>query len=1531
VSAIEESKAQLLKWAKDATRSVAELSDACGRFPEVDRAIASHPSASGELLAKLSHSKDKATRARVAANPAAPPADLVRLAQQFPKEFLENPALDLLLLENPALLEEAPVSLLVRLLKSDRCPADFLIWAATRPEEKVQMAVVMTAAAPPQALQVLGQSRHEKVRQGVQARTVGSSQDISDPEDGFRQEVANRMRSMKSSELLEAWNAKDIGLPQWPLLPLLLRLDLAGALSTMASCSDATVLEHLFRGGEAWLREKVVKNPHAPGYLSDLLWRNQVGTPNVSAPGDSLGLAYFSDNARIAGDSSTPPHELTALSKDPLDVVRWLVARNPKTPPLVLDDLSEDFDSGVRQAAAENRSIPSPALEVLSKDSDAEVRRAVAGNPRTAAQVLHKLAGDSEDTVRWEISGNPSAPPDVLEVLSKESEWSVRLTIARNPGTPRKLRDQLLDALSKETEWSKRSVLADGQDDTKILETLARDPEGSVRRAVAENPITPLLSLEALAKDPEDSVRQAVAGNPSASARVLNVVAMHSDWGFRCHLVEGPGTRAEVLKALAKDSEKLVRRRVAENPSVPAKVFEALAKDSEELVRVAVAKNPSTPVKVLEALAQDSEGWVRVAVANNPSTPVKVLEGLAQDSEGSVRRAVAENPSTPMLILEALALDSHELVRSAVASNSGTPALVLEALANDPHEFVRQSVGRNLKSPQSLLQALAKDTCESVRLQVAWNSNILTPVLEQLSKDSSSKVRLAVAGKSNAAPQVLEAMANDTLLVRLELAGNPSTPAAALRKLAASSEVQILKKVVVHKAAADSLLALMIDDGQEEQVLASMLLNPAIAPELAGRVARILLSDVKPLASGYYKQQLTAAVPSMRHACAVGDTLHFGGKDPNKTVLAKRPMAALMALCAGPFIEPSRIARVAGSTDWLIRAAVARNMGTPEGLLKKLSSDAHPLVSTLAKTRSGGAAARVLAPEQSATSSVMDLSRAASEVFQRLRKDEKLSFIFTDCAWCDQGSVADLLRSLGECDKWGAMTSQALDLVLADLCQIERDAFLLKCTEAPSEVLRGVVAERADCPVAILRRLAKDKSAQVLEVVIRRLPAEELARVIPRIAARSGTEIEELSRLTVNVDLLRALSVSKSLFVRKGVAGNASSPPQVLENLLSDPEVRDELAKNPNTSPRFFVCKRNDSELRRWVAENSDAPSDLLEALLTDHDESVWSRTMQNPSARAVVIKYLSDRPYLFHVLPLELLRALSRNSDEEVRSAVACARHAPTAVLEALWNDPDAGVRSCVARNPRTPPQSIETLSTDPDAGVRCSVARNPKTPPQVLEAMSKDADQRVLAWVANNPSTPRTSMKALSRSPNPISPLSLAEDAATPAAVLRELAVDRDKEVRLAVASNPGTPSDLLAVLADDADSDIRRLAALNPFTPPAQIEKYLSNWVSAIRTAIHRERVDAPKGSGVRAFTVGLFDLTRGLEWLSLFDYQPDNKALTKASRSKDWLTRLAAALHPKATEGILGLLAQDTDSDVACAAMLPRSAVQEAVRR
>ena len=213
---------KMLVWVKDGARSADELIAASGKHAEVDRAIASHARAPAELLSTLSHSSDRATRARVAANPSTPTADIVRLGQQFPKEFLANPALDLLMLENPALLHEAPTALLTRFLRSDRCPPEFLSWAAGLNLEKLQLAVAMNAKAPAEALDALGRSPFEKVRQSL-SQTSKASIGQEAAEAMFLEAVRQRLASLTADEAVDAWG-RDIGLPHFASLSLPARL-----------------------------------------------------------------------------------------------------------------------------------------------------------------------------------------------------------------------------------------------------------------------------------------------------------------------------------------------------------------------------------------------------------------------------------------------------------------------------------------------------------------------------------------------------------------------------------------------------------------------------------------------------------------------------------------------------------------------------------------------------------------------------------------------------------------------------------------------------------------------------------------------------------------------------------------------------------------------------------------------------------------------------------------------------------------------------------------------------------------------------------------------------------------------------------------------------------------------------------------------------------------------------------------------------------------------------------------------------------
>ena len=87
--------------------------------------VAQNDSCPPALLRELAGNKDKLTRQAVASNPNTNKDTLLKLASEFPQEFLDNPILDLLLLENPNLLGEMPQNSLISLLKEVNVPISF--------------------------------------------------------------------------------------------------------------------------------------------------------------------------------------------------------------------------------------------------------------------------------------------------------------------------------------------------------------------------------------------------------------------------------------------------------------------------------------------------------------------------------------------------------------------------------------------------------------------------------------------------------------------------------------------------------------------------------------------------------------------------------------------------------------------------------------------------------------------------------------------------------------------------------------------------------------------------------------------------------------------------------------------------------------------------------------------------------------------------------------------------------------------------------------------------------------------------------------------------------------------------------------------------------------------------------------------------------------------------------------------------------------------------------------------------------------
>ena len=89
--------------------------------------------------------------------------------------------------------------------------------------------------------------------------------------------------------------------------------------------------------------------------------------------------------------------------------------------------------------------------------------------------------------------------------------------------------------------------------------------------------------------------------------------------------------------------------------------------------------------------------------------------------------------------------------------------------------------------------------------------------------------------------------------------------------------------------------------------------------------------------------------------------------------------------------------------------------------------------------------------------------------------------------------------------------------------------------------------------------------------------------------------------------------------------------------------------------------------------------------------------------------------------IPVEVLEALTKSKDENVRVAVVASSNCTPAILSLLSKDTSAKVRSAVACNKDTPLHVLEELSDDENSDIRWSISSNQSTSKEILEKMAR------------------------------------------------------------------------------------------------------------------------------------------------------------------------------------------------------------------
>jgi len=390
--------------------------------------------------------------------------------------------------------------------------------------------------------------------------------------------------------------------------------------------------------------------------------------------------------------------------------------------------------------------------------------------------------------------------------------------------------------------------------------------------------------------------------------------------------------------------------------------------------------------------------------------------------------------------------------------------------------------------------------------------------------------------------------------------------------------------------------------------------------------------------------------------------------------------------------------------------------------------------------------------------------------------------------------------------------------------------------------------------------------------------------------------------------------------VKHALANSVYTPVSILENLAKDrgEYIRKLVAENPNTpiAARESLAKDKDASVRNSVAENPNTPIAALESLAKDKNEWVRIAVFKNPNATNQM------RDILLKDENLEVIGEISKSKkiDSKTRNEL----------FKRLLLSKRDDIRKFVAGNPDTPIELLNQFIFDKGGYTTQVLSSNPSATTELLNDFYDHLSNKkrsktkyggthwhAIIGIAKNPNTSVSLLKKLLED----FPDYVAQNLCATVEILEQLAKDKRAGVRIKVARNPNTPISLIEALLQDKSATVKEAALIAiskrsklniSFIEELQKQSYKgSSYPQLVLQAIKEPTIQA---------NISNKELLEVLQVLRYLPLEPTNKDLTKASRSEDYLTRLAVVLHPNTTEAQLKVLANDTDKNVSSASAL-----------
>lgn len=709
---------------------------------------AKDPTTPIERLKELAKNYQSDTRVAEALlqNPSSPPELLAEVLAKAPLALIQNPAISLLLLENPGLFD-----------RFDGRPLSLI------------------AAHQETPLWLLEALSNRTYRAGS-----GSY------------ELSYALATNKnSSETLLARLAtiEDAGLhrllAQHPKIPqeLLQKFLLSAAPgvryhAARNSKASQKILAFLHRAGASpWLEKYVDPDPSM----------TQEELTQLSTMG-ALGMFLF------ARHPNAPPARLEELSKD-INLLKSLL-KNPRLSGHLLQRIFTEKPY-LRLPIAQHPNTPPELLARLAADDNAKIREAAARNPSMPPGVLSlfQRAGAAPNLSGF-VPADLSLSSEALSIVASYGSWGAVL-VARHPNAD----PTWLSALAQEPPVKNPEASAASLRHPRLpRELLAAFVKDEQRRDGAlQNPSLPRELLQSYWEQCARSFSLALLSpllqNPSLdpawiSALTVQVVQIgkrgRPSAPFRAQLAKDPRNAAEALSLMVNDKKPRVRAALAQNLKTPQETLSLLIEDALPEVRLVAAQNPNTPKEALQKLIERGATpdlyWAssrkvsltdpELAAMMQRGTFAKLLAAVScQEKPNDFVTALTfystselPHPSHPegelrqrlqgvgsFFASASLTQNVRGLLygRANIGGQRKGRTLLLQRLASEP------------TTPAPLLEMLSKEHDFHTRCSVAANPNTPEPLLRALSKDKNYKIRRAVQLNTQSPPNLWKSIAKN--------------------------------------------------------------------------------------------------------------------------------------------------------------------------------------------------------------------------------------------------------------------------------------------------------------------------------------------------------------------------------------------------------------------------------------------------------------------------------------------------------------------------------------------------------------------------------------------------------------------------------------------------------------------------------------------------------------------------------------------------------------------------------------------------